>query len=207
MTEPAATSGTAHAPRAFEHSGEARGRVRPAGRRICAQPGRAARESARQGRPDLCADGSDRRGAARRGARSAESSRTSRSATTTSTSGRRPSAASSSPTRRTCLTEATAELTWALILTAARRIGEGERLVRRGAWKGWAIDFMLGTELRGKQLGIIGRGRIGRAVAAKAPAFGMTAKFAKEDMSHRRAAACRPMSSASIRRCGPTHGT
>ena len=81
------------------------------------------------------------------------------------------------------LTEATAELTWALILTAARRIGEGERLVRRGAWKGWAIDFMLGTELRGKQLGIIGRGRIGRAVAAKAPAFGMTAKFAKEDMS------------------------
>jgi glyoxylate reductase len=81
------------------------------------------------------------------------------------------------------LTEATAELTWALILTAARRIGEGERLIRRGAWKGWAIDFMLGTELRGKQLGIIGRGRIGRAVAAKAPAFGMTAKFAKEDMS------------------------
>jgi glyoxylate reductase len=81
------------------------------------------------------------------------------------------------------LTEATAELTWALILAAARRIGEGERLIRRGAWKGWAIDFMLGTELRGKQLGIIGRGRIGRAVAARAPAFGMTAKFAREDMS------------------------
>ena len=81
------------------------------------------------------------------------------------------------------LTEATAELTWALILSAARRIGEGERLIRRGAWKGWAIDFMLGTELRGKQLGIIGRGRIGRAVAARAPAFGMTARFAKEDMS------------------------
>ena len=81
------------------------------------------------------------------------------------------------------LTEATAELTWALILSAARRIGEGERLVRRGAWKGWAIDFMLGTELRGKQLGIIGRGRIGRAVAARAPAFGMTARFAKDDMS------------------------
>jgi glyoxylate reductase len=81
------------------------------------------------------------------------------------------------------LTEATAELTWALILAAARRLGEGERLVRRGAWKGWAIDFMLGTELRGKQLGIIGRGRIGRAVAAKAPAFGMTAVFGKQDMS------------------------
>ena len=81
------------------------------------------------------------------------------------------------------LTEATAELTWALILSAARRLGEGERLVRRGAWKGWAIDFMLGTELRGKQLGIIGRGRIGRAVAARAPAFGMTAVFAKQHMS------------------------
>ena len=81
------------------------------------------------------------------------------------------------------LTEATAELTWALILAAARRIGEGERLVRRGGWKGWTLDFMLGTELRGKQLGIIGRGRIGRAVAARAPAFGMTAVFARQDMS------------------------
>lgn len=81
------------------------------------------------------------------------------------------------------LTGATAELTWSLILAAARRIGEGERLIRRGEWKGWALDFMLGTELRGKQLGIIGRGRIGRAVAAKAAAFGMTAVFAKHDMS------------------------
>ena len=81
------------------------------------------------------------------------------------------------------LTEATAELTWALILAAARRVAEGDRLVRRGGWKGWTLDFMLGTELRGKQLGIIGRGRIGRAVAAKAPAFGMTAVFARQDMS------------------------
>ncbi len=81
------------------------------------------------------------------------------------------------------LTEATAELTWALILAVARRIGEGERLVRRGEWRGWALDFMLGMELRGKQLGLIGRGRIGQAVAAKAAAFGMTAVFAKHDMS------------------------
>ena len=81
------------------------------------------------------------------------------------------------------LTEATAELTWALILAAARRVAEGDRLIRRDGWKGWALDFMLGTELRGKQLGIIGRGRIGRAVAAKAPAFGMTAVFARHDMS------------------------
>ena len=81
------------------------------------------------------------------------------------------------------LTEATAELTWALILSAARRVAEGDRLIRRNGWKGWALDFMLGTELRGKQLGIVGRGRIGRAVAAKAPAFGMTAVFAKHDLS------------------------
>src|SRR4029079_12429558 len=81
------------------------------------------------------------------------------------------------------LTEATAELTWGLILTLARRIAEGDRLIRRGGWTGWALDFMLGMELRGKQLGIIGRGRIGRAVAAKAGAFGMTAVFGKHDMS------------------------
>jgi glyoxylate reductase len=76
------------------------------------------------------------------------------------------------------LTEATAELTWALILNVARRVGEGERIVRRGAWTGWTLEFLLGMELRGKQLGIIGRGRIGSAVAAKAPAFGMHAVFA-----------------------------
>jgi glyoxylate reductase len=81
------------------------------------------------------------------------------------------------------LTEATAELTWALILSLARRVTEGDRLIRRGGWRGWALDFMLGMELRGKQLGLIGRGRIGRAVAAKAAAFGMTAVFAKHDMS------------------------
>jgi glyoxylate reductase len=75
------------------------------------------------------------------------------------------------------LTEATAELTWALILGIARRIGEGDRLVRSGAWKGWALDLLLGTELRGKQLGIVGGGRIGRAVAARAGAFGMRAVF------------------------------
>jgi len=76
------------------------------------------------------------------------------------------------------LTDAVAELTWALILGIARRIGEADRLVRNGGWKGWALDFMLGTELRGKRLGIIGPGRIGRAVAAKAPAFGMSVAFA-----------------------------
>jgi glyoxylate reductase len=72
------------------------------------------------------------------------------------------------------LTEATAEFTWALILSATRRVAEGERAVRAGKWKGWALDYMLGMELRGKQLGIVGLGRIGAAVAARAPAFGMS---------------------------------
>ncbi len=71
------------------------------------------------------------------------------------------------------LTEASADFTWALILGITRRLSEGERLLRRGNWKGWALDFLLGMELRGKQLGIVGFGRIGRAVAARAEAFGM----------------------------------
>jgi glyoxylate reductase len=71
------------------------------------------------------------------------------------------------------LTESTADMTWALILGIMRRVAEGDRLVRRGGWKAWAFDFMMGTELRGKQLGIVGFGRIGRAVAARAAAFGV----------------------------------
>ena len=71
------------------------------------------------------------------------------------------------------LTDATADLAWALILGITRRIGEGERLVRQGAWKGWTFDFMLGSEVRGKQLGIVGYGGIGRAVAKRGRAFGM----------------------------------
>ena len=81
------------------------------------------------------------------------------------------------------LTNAVAEFTWALILSVTRRVVEGDRLVRRGGWKGWALDFMPGMELAGKQLGIIGRGRIGRAVAEKAAAFGMRVVFAKHDVS------------------------
>ena len=81
------------------------------------------------------------------------------------------------------LTNAVAEFTWALILSVTRRVAEGDRLVRGGGWKGWALDFMPGMELAGKQLGIIGRGRIGRAVAAKAAAFGMRVVFAKHDVS------------------------
>ena len=79
------------------------------------------------------------------------------------------------------LTEATADLTWGLLLAVMRRIPEGERLLRRGEWKGWALDFLLGSDLRGKQLGIVGFGRIGRAVAARAAAFGMRVVFATLD--------------------------
>ena len=75
------------------------------------------------------------------------------------------------------VTESVADFTWALILAITRRLSEGERLVRRGEWKGWALDFMLGSELRGTQLGLVGLGRIGRAVAARAPAFGMKVAY------------------------------
>jgi glyoxylate reductase len=71
------------------------------------------------------------------------------------------------------LTDSVADFTWALILDITRRVSEGERVVRRSAWKGWAFDFMLGTDVRGKQLGLIGYGRIGRAVGDRARAFGM----------------------------------
>jgi glyoxylate reductase len=75
------------------------------------------------------------------------------------------------------LTNACADFTWGLILAITRRLGEGERVVRAGSWGGWALDYMLGTELRGKQLGLVGLGRIGRAVAEKAPAFGMSVAY------------------------------
>lgn len=71
------------------------------------------------------------------------------------------------------LTAATAELTWALILAAARRVGEGERLVRSYAWTGWTPTQLRGTSLDGKTLGIIGAGRIGREVGRRAAVFGM----------------------------------
>jgi glyoxylate reductase len=76
------------------------------------------------------------------------------------------------------LTNACADFTWALLLAITRRLGEAERQLRRGAWKGWALDHMLGTELRGKLLGLVGVGRIGRAVAEKASAFGMRVAYA-----------------------------
>jgi len=81
------------------------------------------------------------------------------------------------------LTEAAADLTWSLILSMTRRIVEGDRLTRRGAWKGFALDFMLGTDLRDKQLGIVGFGRIGKSVAARASVFGMRVAYTSRTAS------------------------
>ncbi|MBL8831364.1 MAG: D-glycerate dehydrogenase [Rhodospirillales bacterium] len=75
------------------------------------------------------------------------------------------------------LTEDTADMTMALILAVARRIGEGERLVRAGRWRGWAPTAMLGMRLQEKRLGIVGMGRIGLAVARRARAFGMSIHY------------------------------
>ncbi len=71
------------------------------------------------------------------------------------------------------LTDATADLVFGLLLAAARRIAEGDRFVRAHKFKGWAPTLMLGNDVSGKTIGIVGAGRIGAAVAARARGFGM----------------------------------
>jgi glyoxylate reductase len=75
------------------------------------------------------------------------------------------------------LTDATADLTWALLLAAARRVVEGDALVRSGCWSGWSPTQLLGAEISGKTLGIIGMGRIGQAVAQRATGFRMSVLY------------------------------
>ncbi|MFH1417511.1 MAG: D-glycerate dehydrogenase [Planctomycetota bacterium] len=76
------------------------------------------------------------------------------------------------------LTEATADLTWALMLATARRLGEAERHLRAGAWRGWGMLDFLGADIHGKTLGIVGAGRIGTAVARRASGFSMKVLYA-----------------------------
>lgn len=75
--------------------------------------------------------------------------------------------------------EAVAEHTWALILGLTRRIVEADEATRRGAYKGWEPDIFLGTSLRGKTLGIVGLGRIGKMVARRAKGYGMDVVYTK----------------------------
>ena len=75
------------------------------------------------------------------------------------------------------LTDDTADLTMALLLTVPRRLAEGERLARSGGWRGWTPTFMVGQRVTGKRLGIIGMGRIGQAVARRALGFGVAIHY------------------------------
>ncbi len=76
------------------------------------------------------------------------------------------------------LTEATADLTWAIMMAAARRVAEGDALVRRGEWKlAFAIEQHLGLDVYGKTLGVIGMGRIGQAIARRGLGFNMSVLY------------------------------
>ncbi len=89
------------------------------------------------------------------------------------------------------LTDATADLTFALILAAARRVVEGDKFMRQGKFKGWAPMLMLGKDVWGATIGIIGAGRIGQAVAKRAKGFNMRILYyshkRKEEMNGLRA--------------------
>ncbi len=75
------------------------------------------------------------------------------------------------------LTEDTADMTMAMLLALPRRLSEGERLVRAGAWQGWSPTSMQGHRIWGKRLGIVGMGRIGQAVARRAKGFGLSVHY------------------------------
>jgi glyoxylate/hydroxypyruvate/2-ketogluconate reductase len=75
------------------------------------------------------------------------------------------------------LNEATADHAWALLLAAARRVGESERWLRAGLWKRWTFEMFMGAEISGTTLGILGMGRIGRAIARRAAGFTMTVMY------------------------------
>jgi glyoxylate reductase len=82
------------------------------------------------------------------------------------------------------LTEDTADMAMALVLATARRMGQGERLVRGAKWTGWSPTSMLGARLQGKRLGIVGMGRIGRALAHRARGFGLAIHYHNRKRAH-----------------------
>src|ERR1700757_2033718 len=71
------------------------------------------------------------------------------------------------------LDETTADFAWTLMMAVARRLAEGEQLARSGQWKGWDLDQLVGADVWGKTIGLVGFGRIGRAVARRAAGFQM----------------------------------
>jgi glyoxylate reductase len=75
------------------------------------------------------------------------------------------------------LTDTTADLAWALLMAAGRRVVEGDRYVHAGRWKTWGPLLLLGTDISGATLGIVGFGRIGQAMARRAAGFGMTVLY------------------------------
>lgn len=84
------------------------------------------------------------------------------------------------------LTDATADLTWALILAVTRRVVEADAFLRAGRFSGWDFEMLLGAGLTNKTIGVIGYGRIGRAVARRATGFGMTVVYCgREDVAFR----------------------
>jgi glyoxylate reductase len=82
------------------------------------------------------------------------------------------------------LTETTADLAWALLMAAGRRVAEGDRYVRAGRWRTWGPQLLLGGDIHGATLGIVGFGRIGQAVARRAGGFGMTTLYWSRTRAH-----------------------
>lgn len=75
------------------------------------------------------------------------------------------------------LTQTTADFAWALLMSAARRLPEAERYLRAGQWQHWSLDQLAGKDVHGATLGIVGMGRIGGAIAARAAGFGMRVAY------------------------------